>query len=82
MRRLNRDSRLHHLLLVLLLLLLLLLRQATIKNNPITGLDRPRGFQEVEAPRQSAHKGGKVGSSTDRPRDSSVGIKKGWEAQL
>jgi len=22
-----------------------------IKSNPITGLDRPRGFQEVEAPR-------------------------------
>ena len=26
-------------------------RYFVIKSNPITGLDRPRGFQEVEAPR-------------------------------
>jgi hypothetical protein len=37
---------------------------------PITGLDRPLGFQEVGAPRisrQSAHEGGKVVSPTHRP---------------
>jgi hypothetical protein len=36
----------------------------------ITGLDRPLGFQEAEAPRmsrQSAHEGGKVVSPTHRP---------------
>jgi hypothetical protein len=40
------------------------------KSNPITGLDRPLGSQEVEAPRffrQSAHEGGKVVSPTHRP---------------
>jgi hypothetical protein len=39
------------------------------KNNPITGLDRRLGFQEVEAQisRQSAHEGGKVVSPTHRP---------------
>ena len=32
----------------------------SLKSNPITGLDRPWGFQKVEAPRfQSAHEGGK-----------------------
>jgi hypothetical protein len=39
-------------------------------SNPIAGLDRPLGFQEVEAPRisrQSAHEGGKVFSPTHRP---------------
>jgi hypothetical protein len=38
--------------------------------NPITGLDRPLGMQEVEAPRffsQSAHECGKVASPTHRP---------------
>jgi hypothetical protein len=37
---------------------------------PTTGLDRPLGFQEVEASRisrQSAHEGGKVVSATHRP---------------
>jgi hypothetical protein len=37
---------------------------------PITGLDRPLGLQEVEAPRisrQSAHEGGKAVSPTHRP---------------
>jgi hypothetical protein len=41
-----------------------------LKSNPITGLDRPLGFQEVEAPRffrQSAHEGGKVVSPTHQP---------------
>ena len=41
-----------------------------IKSNPVTGLDRPRGFQEDEAPRisrQSAHEGVKVVSPTHRP---------------
>jgi hypothetical protein len=40
------------------------------KSNPITGLDRPLGFQKVEAPRifrQSAHEDGKVVSPTHRP---------------
>ena len=39
-------------------------------SNPITGLDRPLGFQDVEAHRfltQSAHEGGKVVSPTHRP---------------
>jgi hypothetical protein len=39
-------------------------------SNPITGLDRPWRFQEIEAPkisRQSAHGGGKVVSPTHRP---------------
>jgi hypothetical protein len=39
-------------------------------SNPITGLDRPLGFQKVEASqisRQSAHEGGKVVSPTHRP---------------
>ena len=42
----------------------------TIKSYPITGLDRPLGLQEVEAPRicrQSEHEGGKFVSSTYRP---------------
>jgi hypothetical protein len=46
------------------------LHQVTKTSNPITGLDRPWGFQEVKAPRflrQSAHEGGKVVSSTHRP---------------
>jgi hypothetical protein len=37
---------------------------------PITGLERPLGFQEVEAariPRQWAHEGGKVFSPAHRP---------------
>jgi hypothetical protein len=37
---------------------------------PLQTLDRPMGFQEVEAPiisRQSAHEGGKVVSPTHRP---------------
>jgi hypothetical protein len=37
---------------------------------PITGLDRPLGLQEVEAPRisrQSAHEGGKVVRPKQRP---------------
>jgi hypothetical protein len=29
----------------------ILLRSSSHKSNPITGLDRPCGFQEVEAPR-------------------------------
>jgi hypothetical protein len=35
---------------------------SVIKSNPITRLNRPLGFHEVEAPRlrQSAHEGGKV----------------------
>ena len=37
------------------------------QNNSITGLDRPRGFQDVEAPRQSAYEGGKVVSPTHWP---------------
>jgi hypothetical protein len=40
------------------------------KSYPITGLDRPLGLQEVEAPRisrQSALEGGKVVSPTHRP---------------
>jgi len=40
------------------------------QSNPITGLDRPLGFQEVEVPRisrQSAHEDGKVVSPTHRP---------------
>jgi hypothetical protein len=39
-------------------------------NCPITGLDRPLGFQEAEATgisSQSAHEGGKVVSPTHRP---------------
>jgi hypothetical protein len=39
------------------------------KNNPITGIDRPLGLQEVETSRffrQSAHEGGKVVSLTHR----------------
>jgi hypothetical protein len=38
-----------------------------VKAAPSTGMDRPRGFQEVEGPRisrQSAHEGGKVVSPT------------------
>jgi hypothetical protein len=41
------------------------------ESNPITGLDRPLGFQEVEAhriSRQSAYEGGKVVSPTHWPR--------------
>jgi hypothetical protein len=44
--------------------------QQKVKIYCITGLDRPLGLQEVEAPRisrQSAHECGKVGSSTHRP---------------
>jgi len=37
------------------------------ENNPIIGLDRPWGLQEVEAPRQSAHEGRKNISPTHRP---------------
>jgi hypothetical protein len=40
------------------------------QSDPITGLDRPLAFQEVEAPRisrQSAHEGGKVVSPTHWP---------------
>jgi hypothetical protein len=42
----------------------------TIKGNPITGLNRPLGLQEVEAPRisrKSTNEGGKVVSPTHRP---------------
>jgi len=44
--------------------------QTTVKSNPITGLYRPWGFQEAEAPRfqaNSAHEGGKIVSPTHRP---------------
>jgi len=40
------------------------------KDYPITGLDRPLGIQEVDAPRiskQLAQKGGKVDSPMDWP---------------
>jgi len=42
------------------------------QSNPITGLNRPRGFQEVEAARfqkkkKSAHEGNKVVSHKHRP---------------
>jgi hypothetical protein len=41
--------------------------QNKAKKNPITGLDRPWGFQENKAPRFSAYEGGKVVSPTHRP---------------
>jgi hypothetical protein len=40
------------------------------KSNPITGLNRPRGYQDVEVPRfqeNLAHDGSKVVSPTHRP---------------
>jgi hypothetical protein len=49
----------------------LLPRCSTVQvKQTITGLDRPLGFQEFEAPRiarQSAHEGGKVVSPPHRP---------------
>ena len=41
-----------------------------VKSSPITGLDRPRGFQEIKAPRfrdNGREDGGKVVSLTHRP---------------
>ena len=41
-----------------------------MQSNPITGLERPNGFQEVEVlrfQRQSAHEGGKIVSPMNRP---------------
>jgi hypothetical protein len=52
-----------------ILLLSYFLRRVKVKLSH-TGLDRPLGLQEVEAPRisrQPAHEGGKVVSSTHRP---------------
>jgi hypothetical protein len=37
------------------------------KSYPYTGLDRPLGIQDVQAPRISAHEGGKVVIPTQRP---------------
>jgi hypothetical protein len=41
-----------------------IIRLSTYRLYPITGLEKPLGFQEVEAPkisRKSAHESGKVG---------------------
>jgi len=42
---------------------------AVVSSNPISALDRPWCFQEVQAPKfqQSAHEGGKVVNPTHRP---------------
>jgi len=42
----------------------------SLDSYPVTGLDRPLGFQEVEVPkicRQLAHEGGRVVSTTHQP---------------
>ena len=45
-------------------------KKVNVKTNPITGLDRPLGFQETEAPRiyrQLTQESGKVFNPTHRP---------------
>jgi hypothetical protein len=45
------------------------INQIAVKSNSCTGLDRPWGFHEVEAPgmsRKSAHENGKFVSPTNR----------------
>jgi hypothetical protein len=54
----------------LLLVIVCVFPYVTTKTYSYISLDRPSGFQEVEAPRisrQSAHEGGKVVSPTHRP---------------